>query len=408
MGYYDEGYTRPKKQKSGRRTLFTALTSSVIGGVISLSLLPALSNLGVLPYEVVMKNEEAVAQPTVAAGSKTTPTQQNVTVNVSSDVIDAVEKVSDAIVGVVNIQEVTDFFSQGQQIERGTGSGVVYEIDKISGKARIVTNYHVIENAKQVEISLANGERVKASLKGADPLTDLAVLEIDAKHVETVAKFGDSDAVRTGEPAIAIGNPLGLEFSRTVTQGIISAKDRSVPVSSSWELNVLQTDAAINPGNSGGALINIKGQVIGINSLKIAQQGIEGLGFAIPINDVIPIINDLVQYGEVQRPYMGISPYDLAEVSSEQRKRILKLPNDVNTGVVILGVEALSASDQGGLQKHDVIVKLDGEEIKNSLELRKYIFNKKKIGDKLEVSFYREGLLQTTTITLDKVLKAEQ
>ena len=153
---------------------------------------------------------------------------------------------------------------------------------------------------------MPNGDRVEATLKGADQLTDLAVLEIDAENVDTVAEFGDSDSIRTGEPAIAIGNPLGLEFSRTVTQGIISAKERSVAVSNNWEINVIQTDAAINPGNSGGALINIHGQVIGINSLKIASSGVEGLGFAIPINDVIPIINDLVEYGEVQRPYLGV------------------------------------------------------------------------------------------------------
>ncbi len=284
MGYYDEGFERPKKSKQ-RGPWFTAFISSIIGGVVSLSVLPALSGLGVLPYDVVMKNAESPAQATVAVDNKVQPVHQSVKVNVSSEVIDAVEKVSDAIVGVVNIQEVTDFFNRqsSQAVEQGAGSGIVYEIDKISGKARIVTNYHVIENARSVEISLSNGERVEASLRGADPLTDLAVLEIDAEHVDTVAIFGDSDAVRTGEPAIAIGNPLGLEFSRTVTQGIISAKDRSIPVPAGggWEINVLQTDAAINPGNSGGALINIQGQVIGINSLKIAQRGVEGLGFAI-------------------------------------------------------------------------------------------------------------------------------
>ncbi|MDQ0338049.1 serine protease Do [Caldalkalibacillus uzonensis] len=328
------------------------------------------------------EDSKATDNPSQASSHVATQVQQT-SVEVTSDITEVVEKVSEAIVGVVNIQQTTDFFQQNiRDVERGTGSGVVFE--KKDGRAYIVTNYHVIEGAKEVEISLGDGERVSAELVGADALTDLAVLSIDG-HVTTVAQFGNSDAIRTGEPAIAIGNPLGLEFSRTVTMGIISAKERSIEVQNGWELNVIQTDAAINPGNSGGALVNIAGQVIGINSLKIAEYGlqsgslgfsgtpIEGMGFPIPINDAVPVIENLMAYGKVLRPYMGIQLLDLASIDSYHWQETLKLPSDVNQGVVVTAVEPLSPADKAGLKERDVIVAINGEQIGNSIDLRKYL-----------------------------------
>jgi serine protease Do len=400
MGYYDDGL-RPNQPNKPKRVWFTALISSIIGGLVVLTILPAIATLGFLPYEIVLKDSDLTTNQ-VMSDVKSTTRQEMVQVNVSSQVIDAVEKVSDSVVGVVNIQETNDFFFQQPQgdVERGTGSGVIFDI--VGDKAHIVTNYHVIEGAKLVEISLPSGERVKANLKGADPLTDLAVVEIDAKYVKTVATFGDSDAIRTGEPAIAIGNPLGLEFSRTVTQGIVSAKERSVAVSEGWELNVIQTDAAINPGNSGGALLNIEGQVIGINSLKIARSGVEGLGFAIPINDVIPIINDLVEHGKVQRPFMGFEGRDLVEIPSQYWEDPLRLPSKVKQGIVIFEVTEFSPAAQAGLKTYDVIVGLDGKEISNLIELRKYLYTEKSIGDKLKVKIYREGMPMEVELNLAK------
>jgi serine protease Do len=298
-----------------------------------------------------------------------------------------------------------------QNMEQGTGSGVVFE--KKDGKAYIVTNYHVIEGAKEVEVALGNGERVKAELVGADALTDLAVLSIDDKYVSTVAEFGDSDAIKTGEPAIAIGNPLGLDFSNTVTMGIISAKERSIEVQNGWELNVIQTDAAINPGNSGGALVNIAGQVIGINSLKIAQYGmqsgllasgtpVEGMGFAIPINDAIPVIEELMNHGKVSRPFMGVQLLDLVAIDSYHWQNTLKLPEDVKQGVVITAVEPLSPADKAGLQERDVIVAIDGEAIANGGDLRQYLYKQAKIGDTIKVKVYRDGLPLDVELTLDQ------
>lgn len=405
MGYYDEDYqsntqTQAKQEKSGR-TWLTTLASSIIGGLIVVFMIPGLAQLNVLPYDIVPKqqNQDVTAPSTsTAAGNVQSEVVQ---VSVQSDVIDAVEKVSDSIVGVVNIQERNMFFSrQIENVESGTGSGVIFDI--VGDKAHIVTNYHVIQNANRVEISLSNGERVEARLVGADSLTDLAVLEIDATHVSTVAEFGDSDTLRPGEPAMAIGNPLGLEFSRTVTQGIISAKDRSITVENGWEINVIQTDAAINPGNSGGALINIKGQVVGINSLKVARSGVEGLGFAIPINDALPIIKDLVEHGEVLRPQLGIKLRDLASIDSYHLTNTLKLPSDIRQGVLVEEVISLSPANRAGLKSLDVIVEINGEKINNSIELRRYLFTKTSIGETIEVKAYRDGLPLTFEVTLEK------
>jgi serine protease Do len=401
MGYYDDEFQAPKRRRQ-KSAWFSAFISSIIGGLLVVLMFPALSSTGLLPYDVVLKDSGLVqgSMATEVDSRKTIP-QQTLQVNVSSKIIEAVEKASDAVVGVVNIQQSTDFFARdARSVERGTGSGVIFK--KENGKAYIVTNYHVIEGAQKVEVSLANGERVKAKLIGGDPLTDLAVLEIGEENVTTVADFGDSDAIRAGEPAIAIGNPLGLNFSGTVTQGIISAKERLVPVSPNWEVNVIQTDAAINPGNSGGALINIKGQVIGINSLKIARKGVEGLGFAIPINDAIPIINELMKNGEVVRPFMGVQIRDLTDIETRHWQETLKLPKNVKQGVVIVGTEPLSPADQAGLEDLDVIVGINGEEIDNSMELRKYLFNKTKIGDTIKVKVYRQGLPITVNLELSK------
>ena len=256
---------------------------------------------------------------TSTSSSKESPTiTQNATA-VSTDVTKAVEKISEAVVGITNIQASNGGFWMQQSEEAvGSGSGVIYKIE--NNKAFIITNHHVVEGAKQLEVTLVDGSKEEAELIGSDVWTDLAVIVIDAKNIKTVAEFGDSDVLKVGEAVIAIGNPLGLDFYGSVTQGIVSGKDRSVPVDvnadgvSDWTTEVLQTDAAINAGNSGGALVNLAGELIGINSMKIASSSVEGLGFSIPINSAIPIIEELEKNGEVKRPTMGISLMDLTEV----------------------------------------------------------------------------------------------
>jgi serine protease Do len=405
MGFYDETGEKESKRGQKPRVWLSSLISALVGGLIVLTLSPVLQGL------TEMGGAAHMTEKQVQESSGEAEFQQT-SVEVTSDITEVVEKVSDAIVGVINIQQINNFSRQDMQnMEQGTGSGVVFE--KKDGKAYIVTNYHVIEGAKEVEVALGNGERVKAELVGADALTDLAVLSIDDKYVSTVAEFGDSDAIKTGEPAIAIGNPLGLDFSNTVTMGIISAKERSIEVQNGWELNVIQTDAAINPGNSGGALVNIAGQVIGINSLKIAQYGmqsgllasgtpVEGMGFAIPINDAIPVIEELMNHGKVSRPFMGVQLLDLVAIDSYHWQNTLKLPEDVKQGVVITAVEPLSPADKAGLQERDVIVAIDGEAIANGGDLRQYLYKQAKIGDTIKVKVYRDGLPLDVELTLDQ------
>lgn len=227
----------------------------------------------------VEQNTAAVEAVTQNNDSAPNVSTQELSTN-SSSIADIVDSLTPAIVGITNMQTQTsrDFFnSSSESVEAGTGSGFIFKKEGDAGY--ILTNNHVIEGAQSIEVTLYNGEKVPAELVGTDALTDIAVLKIDAEHVEVVAELGDSSQLRTGEDVIAIGNPLGEEFSRTVTQGIISGIDRTIDVTTSegnWALDVLQTDAAINPGNSGGPLINMSGQVIGINSLKISDSGVEG------------------------------------------------------------------------------------------------------------------------------------
>lgn len=336
-------------------------------------------------------------QQTQPEPSKVVPTEQ-VTTSVTTDATKAVDKVSQAVVGITNIQKVSDFWSQqtGEQ-EAGSGSGVIYKVEK--GKAFIVTNYHVIENAERLEVTLAEGVKREAKLLGGDMWTDLAVIAVDADGIDTVATFGDSDALKQGEPVLAIGNPLGLDFYGSVTQGVVSGMDRTMPIDfnkdgvADWEQEVLQTDAAINPGNSGGALVNIEGDVIGINSMKIAVAKVEGLGFAIPINAAIPIIEELEQRGEVQRPVLGVSLTDLTSVPAFYQQQTLQIPKEITTGVVITNIEPGSAAATAGAEQYDVIVEMDGEKIDSASDLRKHLYNKKKIGDDLTIKVYRQGKL---------------
>ena len=225
-------------------------------------------------------------------------------------------------------------------------------------------------------------------------------MKIDAKYAKSILEFGDSDALRAGDPVVAIGNPLGLEFSRTVTQGIVSAVDRTINVETAagaWELNVIQTDAAINPGNSGGALLNAAGELIGINSLKIAQGGVEGLGFAIPSNEALPLIDEITKNGSVERPYIGVGLANLNEVRAEY---VQHLPESVEGGAMIVSVDPESAAGKSGIKEQDIITEINGTTVKNSTELRKYLYSELKVGDKASFTIYRGADKITIDLTL--------
>lgn len=390
MGYYDDDDVYRPASRRGSYVL-TALVSAIVGGLLVLTLAPTLMKNELLPTPA--ETETDVRKETTVGRTET------VSVNVTGNIVDAVDKVRPAVVGVVNLTKNVDPWSQSvQSVQQGTGSGVIFE--KVGGKARVVTNNHVIDGADNIEVVLSDGSHVEAILLGADETTDLAVLEIDDAKVKAVAEFGNSDELRVGEPAIAIGNPLGLGFSQSVTSGVISAKDRTIQVNPATSLHVIQTDAAINPGNSGGPLVNIAGQVIGINSLKIAQQGIEGLGFAIPINEAKPIIRDLIENGRVIRPYMGVSLIDLEAISIQKQRQVLNLPPEVKEGVVIYDIRRNSPAFEDGIRQNDVIVALDGKKIKNTADLQRYLYTEKSVGDKMTVTFYRDGQKRETEITL--------
>ncbi|WP_347552060.1 trypsin-like peptidase domain-containing protein [Pseudalkalibacillus hwajinpoensis] len=396
MGYYDEQEsTRTNRQKRGMSWFLPSTFGAVVGASIMLVASPIVSNID-------QPGSDQAAVTTTAEGV----TASNVSYNVSSDITSAVEKAQDAVVSITSYQEggfsLEDPSGQSGQAA-SSGSGVIYK--KENGKAFIVTNNHVVEGASSVEVTLSNEKKAEAKVLGTDPLMDLAVLEIDGSDVESVAEFGSSESLKTGEPAIAVGNPLGF-LEGSVTQGIVSNPNRTIPVDldkngqPDYEADVIQTDASINPGNSGGALINIKGQLIGINSSKIAETTVEGIGFAIPIDDAQPIIEQLEETGEVKRPVMGVTPASLSEVPAQYWTGTLNLPEDIEGGVVLMGISPNSPASKAGLKEKDVVVKLDDTEIKDSADLRKYLYSNKKVGDKMEVTFYRDGKLQTVTMSL--------
>lgn len=387
------------KQSKGKQFIST-ITGGIIGSLLTLAV--------IVPFSDHIGNQEQQTATQSVTSNETnnnvvravqvaeTPNQQ------SGSIADMVEKASKSIVGVVNIQQRMNrgFQTPSQSVETGTGSGVIFK--KTDNTAFIVTNNHVIEGATQVEITLANREKTTAKIVGADALTDLAVLTIDAKYADSVLSFGDSSKLRAGDQVIAIGNPLGLDFAGTVTQGIVSGTDRTMEVSTSngqWELSVIQTDAAINPGNSGGALINSQGLVIGINSLKISQSGVEGLGFAIPSNDVIPIVNELIEKGEIKRPYLGVSLADLEQAPAQY---LQNLPQNVTKGAMITNIDPNSAADKAGLEVQDIIVSFNASKIETASDIRKNLYSNIKIGDKVKLEVYRDGELKTITVTLTK------
>ncbi|WP_429964937.1 S1C family serine protease [Enterococcus sp. AZ072] len=362
----------------------------------------------------------------------------NMKVDANSDITGAVEKVQGAVVSVVNLQKQqqqqqnglggwSDIFgggnsgnsgeesqdsqsesdSDGNLVEASEGSGVIYKRE--GNTAYVVTNNHVVEGQNGLEVLLKDGSKVKAELVGTDTYTDLAVLKIESDKVAdiTPATFGDSDSLKAGEPAIALGSPLGSQYANSVTAGIISSLGRQV-VSQTSEgqsvnINAIQTDAAINPGNSGGPLVNIAGQVIGINSSKIVQTesnvSVEGIGFAIPSNDVVNVINQLETDGKVTRPALGITMHNLSDLTSQQQEQIVKVPSSVTQGVVVASVQGATPAEKAGLKQYDVITKIDGENVSTGVELQSALY-KHKVGDTVEITYYREDKEHTTKVEL--------
>ena len=300
----------------------------------------------------------------------------------------AAKAVGPSVVGITNKAVVRDWFNNPVETE-GAGSGVVFRAD-----GYIVTNNHVVSGAKEIIVSLADGRSLRGKLIGADEVTDLAVVKVEASDLP-VATFGDSDGIVVGEPAIAIGNPLGLEFQGSVTSGVISALNRTLDISDK-RVKLLQTDAAINPGNSGGALVNADGQVIGINSAKVAANGVEGMGFSIPSNTVQAIIKELMEKGYVARPYLGVTIFDPSTAARYGYQL------NIDKGVYVFRLTLGGPADKAGLQRGDIILKMGDKEVNSVSELRQQV-GEHKVGDSVKITFDRNGTTHTVDIVLEEM-----
>lgn len=331
------------------------------------------------------------------SSSQTVNTQQISLLDYSNTAVGVAEKVLPSIVGINVTYSVNSIFYNNQSVATASGSGVI-----ISEDGYILTNNHVVNSsssssyyelgkANKITVSLYNDDtEYEAEIVGTDEQTDLAVIKID-KDGLTAAELGDSSSVKVGEFCMAIGNPLGL--GSTVTDGIVSAVDREVTDEDGNTYVAIQTNAAINSGNSGGALVNSQGQVIGINTLKIAGDGVEGVGFAIPIDSTKDIYEQLIQYNKVKRPYLGIGGIEVDAATAER--------NNLVEGIYVKTLENFSAAEKAGIKVGDVIIKAGGQDIKTMDELNE-IKNAKEIGDEITLTVWRDGDTQDIKVTLQE------
>ena len=310
---------------------------------------------------------------------------------VENPVVAIAESNAMSVVGinVTYTSTIQSIFGAYESEAKSSGTGIIYTTD-----GYVITNCHVIESAvsaknAKIYVTLSDDTEYEAKIVGYDALTDIAVLKVEATNLKA-AKFGDSDSIKVGEMVVAIGNPLGQEFAGTVTVGYISGVNRTVTIDTT-AYNLIQTDAAINSGNSGGPLVNISGEVIGVNTAKIASTGVEGLGFSIPINDVLPIVEELIQHKTIARPYIGIGGIDLSESVAKR--------NNLVVGIYIQEVEKDSPAYLAGLKQGDVIVAADGIEVATIEELNE-IKNEKKVGDSINIKVYRNKQYKEIKVTL--------
>ena len=391
----------PKRRSGSGKIIATAAIVGVVGGLIG---------GGVSYYAADQMNSASVnnsaAQTSVSSSSSKVSQKSAKT---SGTMTSAYNSVKGAVVSVINLKrqsssstdslynslfgddEGSSSKKNGKLETYSEGSGVVYM--KSNGKGYIVTNNHVISGSDAVQVQLANGKTVSAKVVGKDSTTDLAVLLIDAKYVTQTAEFGDSKSLQAGQTVIAVGSPLGSEYASTVTQGIVSAPARTIETSSGNQQTVVQTDAAINPGNSGGALVNSAGQVIGINSMKLAQSSdgtsVEGMGFAIPSNEVVTIVNELVKKGKITRPQLGVRVVALNGIPEAYRSR-LKIKSNLKNGIYVASINKNSSASRAGMKSGDVITAVDGKKVDAVSSLHSILYSHK-VGDTVNVTVNRTG-----------------
>lgn len=336
----------------------------------------------------------------IATTKNTTTTSNGITTSTAkltetNSIANAVENVYDAVV-------VVEVYSNNQL--SSTGTGFVYK--KSNGKAYLMTNNHVISGGSTIKVLFQNDKELEATIIGSDTYSDIAVLSVKDSDDIVAATLGASSKSKVGDTVFTVGSPEGSDYAGTVTKGILSAKDRLVEVAlsssstSDYYMQVLQTDAAINPGNSGGPLCNTNGEVIGITNMKLVDDTVEGMGFAIPIEDAIEVAEVLEKDGKVTRPYIGISMLDISNSYYLWQSGII-LPDDVDEGVAVVSVESSSPADKAGLQKGDIITKIAGTKTGTLAEFR-YELYKHSPNETVEITYIRDGKEQTTKLTLGK------
>ncbi|AGA68371.1 trypsin-like serine protease with C-terminal PDZ domain [Desulfitobacterium dichloroeliminans LMG P-21439] len=397
--YYVAPPEPPQRKPRLMPLVAICLISALIGGVSSVSLVQYISPETLRTVGSTGSIQSTNNANTVSLLANSLPTESN------SPVVQVAKNVGPAVVGISNYQPFSNIHSYGygfsfgsqentrssELVEAGTGSGFI--IDAKQGY--IVTNYHVIEGAQKITVSLSDGRNLEAKLVGSDAKTDLAVLKLSDTSNLTEVTLGESSKIEVGEYVVAIGNPGGNEFARSVTAGVISATNRTLAMSGESTLyNMLQTDAAINPGNSGGPLVNYNGQVIGINSAKYAESGFEGMGFAIPITEATTIIEQLIGTGTAKHPalYVSVSDQYLAYAEEE------KLP----LGAYIYQVDPNGPAGKAGILEKDVITHIDGVKVENSTELIGEIY-KHNVGDQVTLTFVRNGEVKEVKVTLGEM-----
>ncbi len=368
-------YINNSKGRFDKRLAVILLAAILIGGVSGYKLNTHMHPAGDGQGTYTWSNDSS------APVDSTLPASRN------TAVVETAKRVGPAVVGITSEVYDRDIFNRNVEVGQNVGSGVIF--DK---KGYIVTNNHVVGNNRQVNVALSDGQVVTGKVIGTDSVTDLAVVKIPGSDKLPVAEFGNSDSLQPGETAVAIGNPLGLEFRGTVTVGVISALNRTLD-DVEQQIKLIQTDAAINPGNSGGALCTADGKVIGINSAKIAKAGVEGMGFAIPINQVKVIVSQLISNGHVTRPYLGLYGIDKTLAARNG------ISWDHNGGIYVYKIADGSPLDGSDIVRGDYIMQINGKATNSLSELRNVMMNYKP-GDKVTITYEHSGHTRTAVVVL--------
>lgn len=415
---------RNTRKKENNRLLTKAAIIGVVAGLLGGGIAYGGLSAANLNSNTSSSTASSSSSNTGENGSVTTSssgtTKVNKSTTTSGTMTSAYKKVQNAVVSVLNYKytsssssssDIYSMFGYGDSDSSDSssskksltlyseGSGVIYTT--ANGKGYIVTNNHVISGAAKVKVILASGKTIAAKVVGKDSTSDLAVLSIDSKYVTQTASFGDSSSLQSAQTVIAIGSPEGSEYASTVTQGIISSPSRTITYNSN-QMTVIQTDAAINSGNSGGPLVNSDGQVIGINSMKLASSSsgdsVEGMGFAIPSNEVVTIVNQLVKKGKITRPQLGIKVAAIDELNSYYKKQ-LGISTSLKKGLYVASVTSGSAAASAGIKKGDVITAADGKTVNDVATLHSILYSHN-VGDKVKITVNRNGKTMTFTVTL--------